>query len=98
VAANGFEQAVCGGKGLAHEVVPGPVVIGAGRYQDRTAGQPCRKLAHAPSGAIMPESGTCWNTRLGPLDKATRRTTPSTKKARRGGRGNQPDATASVHG
>src|SRR5580693_5388960 len=33
VAANGFEQAVCGGEGLADEIVPGLVVAGAGKYQ-----------------------------------------------------------------
>src|SRR5271170_1323247 len=33
VAANGFEQAVCGGEGLADEIVPGLVVAGAGEYQ-----------------------------------------------------------------
>ena len=33
VAANGFEQAVCGVEGLADEVVPGLVVAGAGKHQ-----------------------------------------------------------------
>lgn len=33
VVANGFKQAVCGGQGLADEIVPGLVVAGAGKYQ-----------------------------------------------------------------